>query len=225
MNLYELTKHSIRRHGLIGCARKALHTAQRVMRNAHYLHESHVWYRLDLRRKLPPAQLPMGLELVQGGVEQFMLLESLETVGRREALRRLATGTDLWIVRAGTQPIFCCWIFHRTAPLLAAPGGRLTLPSGSVALEDPVTAPDYRGRGIAPAALIKVAEMLALQGFTAIVGKVEKHNIPSRHMLEKAGFEEIATMDLERVWLKPHVKLSVQRQGSFSMFLTQQLSR
>ncbi len=225
MNSYQLAKQSLQRHGLMGCARKALSLMHRAAGSMPYLRECHVWYRLDLRRDRPRVELPAGFQFAQAGAEDLPLLERLETNGRWEALRRLEAGASLWIVREGERAAFSCWTFQHHTPVLAARGGWLMLPPGSVCMEDSVTAADYRGRGIAPAAWTGVADAMARLGIKTIVGKVKEENAASRHALEKIGFQAVATMEFERVWLRARVKIRAQQDEPLSMFLAQRLTR
>ncbi len=99
----------------------------------------------------------------------------------------------------GQTAAFSCWVFHGRAPVLAARGGWLALPPGVVCLEDSVTNPDYRGRGIAPAAWGGIAATLHARGLTSLITKVAVDNAPSRKACLKAGFVEVGTMRLTRV--------------------------
>jgi L-amino acid N-acyltransferase YncA len=121
------------------------------------------------------------------------------------------------------QVVFASWLFRRQTPMLAAHGGWLELPANTVCLEDLVTMQAYRRRGIAAIALMDIAGILAKQGVTTMIAKVEKHNLASCHTMEKAGFRVIATMDMERIWLKLHVKVAAVRQDDFAAYLAQHL--
>jgi L-amino acid N-acyltransferase YncA len=83
--------------------------------------------------------------------------------------------------------------------MLSAPGGMLRLPLGAVCVEDSVTAPGNRGRGVAPGALRTLAAELQRQGATSLLTKIDETNTPSRRAAAKIGFKEIGTMHFRRV--------------------------
>lgn len=218
-NFMIAVQSSVRRHGVSGTFRRAMAASGRMARRLPYLHERHVWYRLDLERGWPQRELPPGFEIVRGGAGELPFLKQLETVGYIEGLRRIESGADFWLIRNGGNAAFSCWIFRRRAPVLAAPGGWLDLPEGIVCLEDTVTAPHYRGRGLAPAAYSWVTDSLAQEGVKAIVTKIEEINIPARRAVEKAGLRPVATMNLLRIGWTRHVEMEMEAGEEASIFL------
>lgn len=184
------TTRAVRRRGLVG--------AVRLLGGRAVLREQHVWYELPLDAERRRTALPNGLELVRASDAEVELLDLLPSVGVAEARRRRAGGADLWLVLDGGVPLFSCWIFRGRSPALAARGGWFALPDGTACLEDSITAPAARGRGIAPAAWAGVASAVAGDGFARMVTKVETENAASRRAVEKAGFREIAAMTLRR---------------------------
>lgn len=225
MTLRERVRRAVRRYGLGGCIRRATMWACRAAGRALYLRERHVWYRLDLASARPRFGFHRKFELVRASRNELPLLEQLETVGLPEAERRFASGAELWIVKDGAHAAFSCWIFRSRVPVLAASGGWLTLPVGTVCLEDSVTAPRYRGLGIAPAAWSGVADSLAQEGIEAIVTKVEEQNKPCRRSIERVGFRLVASMNLARVCMRSHVDVILQEIESTSAFLAERLAR
>lgn len=186
---------AVERHGARGVARIASKRARRRF-NAD---EAHIWYSLDLGEDRPRRELPEGLVLRLATEADFPAIEALPGADPVHALRRgLAAGHELWVVDDGERLAFCCWIHLGVAPVLAARHGSLVLPAGVVCLEDSVTSPDFRGRGVAPGAWAAIADRFAAAGYSAVITKVETDNQPSRRAVEKAGFREIATMRLER---------------------------
>jgi GNAT superfamily N-acetyltransferase len=163
------------------------------------LDETHVWYELSLRDGRPRVDLAPGFVFRRAEPSEVALIEQLPTVARPEAQRRLDAGNDLWFVLDGDTPAFACWIFRQRMPMLAAPGGVLELPPGSVCLEDSVTSADYRGRGLAPAAWTLLADVLEHEGVGSMLTKVGEENTPSRRAVTKAGFVEIGVMHFRRV--------------------------
>ena len=225
MSMNAVVSQAVRRHGLVGCFKQVLARAKQEAGRVPYLHERHVWYRLSMPPASPPLALPAGLELIQAEHGDLRLLQQLETIGRFEAECRLSAGEDLWIVHDGAQAACAFWIFWDQAPVLAAPGGWMPLPEGCVCLEDSVTAPAYRGRGIAPAAWSQVAARLAEQEVARIITKIDESNTASRRAVEKIGFREMAVMDMERVWLMRHVEVSLRAEDPAAMFLSERLTR
>lgn len=226
MKFSDLVKHSIYRHGVIGCIRRGLNKLRRSIDRMPYLRERHIWYRLDLTCQRPRVELPAGFELVQGSLDDLLLVAQLGGTGMFEAEWRLSMSVDadLWIVRNGSEAVFSCWIFRQRAPVLAARGGWLVLPANTVCMEDAITAPGYRGRGIAAAAWTCIADMLIQRGATAIIAKIEEQNTASCHAVEKVGFRAIATMDMESIWLRLHVMVKSNLKDGISAFLTEQLN-
>jgi ribosomal protein S18 acetylase RimI-like enzyme len=212
-------RHALERHGPAGIARIAGRRAARRFR----ADESHIWYGLDLNGDRPRRDLPDGLELRRATDADLGSAERLPGAEPATAMRRgLSQGHELWVVCEGDRMAFVCWVHLSTAPVLAAPGGQLELPEGVACLEDSVTSPDYRGRGVAPGAWCGIADALAATGYTSMVTKVETDNVPSRRAVEKAGFREIATMRLARRWPTTRVSL-VAADGQLGLELANRL--
>jgi RimJ/RimL family protein N-acetyltransferase len=130
-------------------------------------------------------------------------------------MRRLrAEGHELWIVGGNAGVVFACWIFRGRAPVAAAKGRWIEIPDSVICLEDSLTAPAFRGRGIAPGAWCALADRLGDEGVRAIVTKTEYLNRPSRRALAKTGFREIAEMTLDREWGRSRVAVSPDGDGS-----------
>jgi GNAT superfamily N-acetyltransferase len=186
----------------------ALAHAWELVRHRVYNREEHVWYQLDLHAERPRRELVEGVRLLRAGAGDA---QRVEDVGQfeAEALKRLAAGNDLWLaVDDQARTLFACWTFRSETPMLAAPHGRLPLPRGTACLEDSVTSPLARGKGIAPAAWTAIADILATEGFESMITKVTTDNVPSRKAVEKAGFREIAVMRMTSVVTRQHVVLA-----------------
>lgn len=216
---------TMQRRPVVASLVHALENAKQQASRIPYLHERHVWYRLDLPRTAAPPPLPEGMYLQHAGRDELPLLRPLETVGQFEAQCRLSAGADLWLVRDRSVAACSFWIFWDQSPVLAAARGWMPLPEGTVCLEDSVTAPAYRGRGLAPAGWARVAAQLAEQGVSSIITKIEEQNAPSRRAVEKIGFREMAIMDLERVWMMRHVQVDPRVDDQAVHFLRETLSR
>jgi GNAT superfamily N-acetyltransferase len=189
----------LRREGLGGTAR----AVARRMRKVAYLREEHVWYQCDLKRSAVRRDLPEGLRLVRAEASQ---VDSVARLGQdlEEARERFEAGADVWLVVDGDEPVFLCFTFRQTAPVIAAADGMLVLPPGAACLEDAVTAPAVRGRGIASAAWAQVGERLGRAGFTTLVVKIETGNGASKRAAEKAGFLPVAVMRHQRTGARRH---------------------
>jgi RimJ/RimL family protein N-acetyltransferase len=188
-----------------------------------YLREHHVWYWLNIEHS-PPLALPAGAELVEGDVSSLTLLAPHETVSRREAGRRLARGNKLWLIRdAEDRVIFACWTMEERLPAIAGRGGWVTLPAATAAIEDPLTVTEWRGRGLATAAFLAIAARLRERGLRSLTAKVEEDNRSCRRALERAGFQEVADMRLERIGGRSHV--AVDARDVVASFLVAQLPR
>ena len=103
------------------------------------------------------------------------------------------------MVRDNQRAVFCCWVFRKRMPTVAARGGWKDLPPKTVCLEGVVTDAGYRGRGIAPAAWSLIAQNLKGDGIQTIAIKVEEKNRSMRRAVQKAGFREMAITDFRQV--------------------------
>lgn len=161
--------------------------------------ETYVWYALDVPAERPRPPLADGLELVAAPPDEH--------------------GGVSWEVRAGDDVAFGCWIHPRRTPLRALRDGFLELPPHVACLEDSWTAPDFRGRGIAPAAWAAVADRL--EGVDTIVTKIRDDNIASRKGVEKVGFTEVAQMVVRQNG--PLVRLRAQASDPRAGWLAERL--
>ncbi len=137
--------------------------------------------------------------------------------------RRLGRGGRLWLVEDDDGPAFTCWIFENYTPSAVAPRERLDLPPGTVGLEDSFTAPDFRGRGVAPAAWTAIADLLAAEGVHAIATPVDEDNQASRRGVEKAGFKQVAVAHMERRSFRTRVR--VDGEGEFATWVRDHVER
>jgi ribosomal protein S18 acetylase RimI-like enzyme len=217
---FSRTQDGVRRHGLGG----TLRLAGRRLTHRVYMKEAHRWYELDLTGERPRKELPAGFSLVRANADQLPLIKKLPTVKLEEAERRHRDDAALWLVLEGETPAFACWTFFGRLPVFAASEGALALPPHTVGLEDSVTSPDYRGRGLAPAAWSMISDILVSEGYTTMITKVAEENVPSRKAVEKAGFQDVAGMRLVRLGSRRTV--SVEASGSgVSDYLRDHLSR
>jgi ribosomal protein S18 acetylase RimI-like enzyme len=193
---------TVRRRGAADTAR----LLRRRVKDRVHLSESHVWYGLELGAPRPRWQLDEGLVLRRAGEHDLDAVSALPDAGSQLALAAaLEEGHHLWLVEEGGTAAFCCWTHWDRAPVAAAPDGWLDLPAGTVCVEDSVTSPAYRGRGVAPAAWCGIADDLADAGQKALITKVEVDNRSSRRAVEKAGFAEVAIMARNRRFTRTRV--------------------
>jgi GNAT superfamily N-acetyltransferase len=199
---------AVRRKGVRGVARIVTERARRTV----FLRETYIWYELDLTSERPRRELPEGARLVSPQSEaELALFDRAANEEPPPRPERAAAGGLPWVVIAGGEPAFACWTFLQRTPVSAMPGGWLELPEGVACLEDSVTSPDFRGKGIAPGAWTAAADEVTERGKHAMITKVQEENIPSRRAVEKAGFREVALLDLVRVG--PRLRLSVRTDG------------
>jgi RimJ/RimL family protein N-acetyltransferase len=206
-------RRALNRYGLRGTARRGAHKlAARVA-----LSERRVWYVLDLDGARPRPVQPVGLTLRRAAEAELALLSRLATLWPSQARERLMQGADRWLVVDHDEPMFSCWIFRASAPVLAGRHGRLELPSGTLCLEDSFTAAAARGRGIAPAAWGSIADELAREAQRRLITKVEVDNASTRRAVEKAGSRELAVMRFRRVvpWRRTPVQTTDVEEGAF----------
>jgi len=149
----------LRRHGPIKSGMLAAnHMAQSLYRQV-YVHERHMWYAL-WTRLVTLMPLAGGLMLAQGAAADIELLSAANLCGRTTARKYFAHGANLWMVKDGERAAFCCWIFPTHMPVVTARARWQPLPPHTVCLEDSMTSPLYRGKGIAPAAWSLIAQHL-----------------------------------------------------------------
>ena len=206
-----------REDGIGAAARRVWELARRPF----YRSEEHVWYQLDFAGERPRRDLAEGVRLVRADADQAPRVEELGQV-EEEALRRLAAGNDLWLaIDDQDQVLFACWTFRSQTPVVAAPRGQLILPAGTACLEDSVTSPLARGKGIAPASWAAIADALSGEGFESMITKVTTENAPSRKAVQKAGFREIAMMRWTRIG--PHRQVALASTGGVAEALARGL--
>ena len=185
-----------------------LRRAWELLRRPFFRKEEHVWYQLDVNGERPRREFVEGVRLVRASAEDAHRVEELGQV-ESEARERIAEGNDLWLVLdEEDRALFACWTFRSEAPVVAAPHGVLSLPAGTACLEDSVTSPLARGKGIAPASWTAIADTLAEEGFEAMITTVATDNAPSRKAVGKSGFREIGVMRLTRIGPRRQVALA-----------------
>ena len=199
-------RRALRRHGVLGASRAG---ALKILPSSPELARMK-WYRLDLTRERPRRDLGQALELRRGtaadatGVAQLPGSRHAAALTDFDVIERLGSGAELWIVTDGERVAFACWVFHRKVRFHNAVA---TLPPATVLLEDSVLSPDFRGRSIPPGAWSGVADSLAARGFAVMVTKVDIANPEAVWAFRKAGFREVADMEVERRAYRHHIRI------------------
>ena len=219
------TPRSVVRHLRANGGRGTRQKVVQRLRPHLYLTEAHIWTALTLPSPKKSHLLPDGLEFRRGGYADVGTLASLPTpVSKNAAERRLAEGAALWLVKDASRTVFCAWTFTEFAPAIAAPGGRLRVPPAHVVLDDTATAGPYRGRGIAPAAWLEIAERFERSGHRRMLAKIKPQNRTSRRAFAKAGFTEAAIVDLQRIAARNRVYVSDLRDAEIAQMLRERLA-
>jgi len=168
----------------------------------------HVWYAMDLAAAdAPKRPLEPELELRRGGGDDMWLLEQLPLDPHVSTMTPwlvqdwLGSGGSLWLVQNGDRAALRCWVFRDWCPMGGAPGGGIRPPSDAVVVKDVMTSPEFRGRGVAPAAWAAIADAYREDGSRWMYIRVDSNNDPSRRAIEKAGFREVARVHTRwRYW-------------------------
>jgi GNAT superfamily N-acetyltransferase len=183
----------------------AMRLGRRAIGRLFYKDEEYVWYGLDLARVEPLAFRGEGYELRLAGEEDVDLLHDVPAIPVAEGRRRFLRGEQLWFVLKDGRPAFACSVFVHMLPLEAARKGRYYLPAGVACVDDGLTNREFRGRAIAAAAWVAIAEKLRDDGFEVLIAKVPVDNVASRRTHEKTGFRPTLVMDRRRVGFRTHV--------------------
>jgi GNAT superfamily N-acetyltransferase len=195
-NLVRRTWAYLFHYGLKATIHKAI---QNLIAELIYVDETHVWYELPLRTDRPRVDKLLNLSLIRTGVRDLPLLHQLATdVSVYEARHRIEAGHDLWVALKGQKPVFACWVFRGSLPVLASRNGHITLPPETVAFEDSVASPAYRNRGIGLVVWPKIADRLEQSTAKTIITRVGEDNATARRAFEKSGFREVATVHFRR---------------------------
>jgi RimJ/RimL family protein N-acetyltransferase len=185
---------AVDRRGVLGVLKLACGRTRRLI----YLHEEHIWHAVAVDAATVLG-LPADIELTRASTPHQLEIASQTGKDVEVAREHIEEGHELWLAHDGEVDAFSCWVFHGTTPALAIRGGWLDLPARTVCLEDAVTAPDQRGRGIAPGAISAISRSLAAAGERTLVAKIEVANASSRRAFEKAGMTPTARSEMTRI--------------------------
>jgi hypothetical protein len=185
------------RHGLKGTAAR-LHRwivvpiAQRVL-----VDESHVWYTVPFAED--GDVIPEGFEFRRGDEADLAAVAEIGGVAVDTGRQYLARGAQLYVVTHGDDVAFCTWIHVGSVPLAAARGGWLSLPDGTVSVEDSLAAPDYRTTRISMRAIDALTALQSRQGVGCIITRIAEDNTVARKWARRMNSVEVATMRHRRV--------------------------
>jgi hypothetical protein len=190
-------RRALRRHGFVGASREIA-----LKMSPHSSGTSKLrWYRLDVSDERPRRHLEPGLELRRGtvadaaGVADLPVNGHVSMMSDVDVVDRLSSGAELWVVADNNRIAFACWVEYREVRFHNAIA---KLPHGAVLLEDSILSPDFRGRSVPQAAWTGVADRLELGGVAVIMTKVDIRNTEAAWAFRRAGFREVAHMEVER---------------------------
>lgn len=152
---------------------------------------------LDTPLPEPDASLPFNLRICREGDIDALLMQgelyrlepdNAETLG---ALIRAGLGT-CYIAADGDKACFMQLVidsgYNRHIPVYLG-DNYPDLKQGEALLEGAFTVPGYRGRGLMPATIARIANLLRCQGIRRLVTFVYTDNTASLKAIRKAGFE------------------------------------
>lgn len=207
---------AVGRHGWAALGRK-------IITRTLYMRETHLWYELDITQQ-GGEEPELEFQVVEATVDMLPAVQEIQPASDERLRRRLAAGIRLWTAVVDGHVAFVCWTFAEKTPVQVARGRWLILPDGVACLEDSITAPQFRGRGIAPAVWRVLSTRLPGDGVRSIITKVAVENVSSCRAVAKAGFEEVAVMSAVRIGPRLRVNVHAARTGS-GPHLAEQLTR
>jgi GNAT superfamily N-acetyltransferase len=202
-------REGLGRRGARGLAREGLE----LVRRAVWRRENHNWYEIQLARMPAMPPLPDDMRLV---VATDADLAAVEQLGGNvaSARRRAARGHQQMLLFDGDRPVFGCWVFHGAMPDPAAHRGTLVLPDDTVCIEDSVTNPDSRRRGVSTIAGGAVITHLRSEGIRTMLTRVAVSNVPAHKAVLKTGFREVARVTMQRIGPRKHVDVEILNDSS-----------
>ncbi len=131
------------------------------------------------------------------------------------ALERIENGTRAYTVCIDDRLAHVGWLTHGLQSYMTEVKQSMTFPVGSVALFDFYSHPDFRGRGLYRATISHMLQQaFADEAIAYAYISVLADNAPSRHVIEKIGFEYQGSyfwqrrFGNERKWASPSFCLS-----------------
>jgi ribosomal protein S18 acetylase RimI-like enzyme len=188
---------SVSRHGLRGTAERAWRFGVTPLLRRMWLRERHVW--VDVKITPEPAPLPDGYALRRGGEDDLAALAAIGGIDPHTARRYLDRDAELYVALHGDELAFSTWVHVASVPALAARNGELSLPEGTVSIEDSIAARDHRRGGIASATIDHVTAIQHRRGIRSIISRIAVDNEPARAWSRKIGSTEVAIVSLRRI--------------------------
>jgi ribosomal protein S18 acetylase RimI-like enzyme len=220
MGVRELTGAAIlqvRRRGVKGVASELRKRVGLAVTRTVYARQDHVWCWYGLRMGQLQSPLPDGFTVRRVELDGLGVVEHFGVTRLEEARRSYDDGGCFWVACNGGSPASGFWVFEDKLPVFAARSGWLALPHHAIAVENALTAPGYRRRGVAIAMLATVARHYGELGYTDVLVKTEVDNVPVRNGMRKAGFSEIATMHLLKIGPWRLVRINPTGDGNAAM--------
>ncbi len=194
-------------------SRLALQTAKRPhrvglavgRRASRWLHETGEFriYRLlsDAAQALDPAQVTFEVNAIEDLLQYAPVSVNQATKSEflGEALRRLERGQTVFTHAENGRLLHYCWLVERTETAGSEFGHRYAFAEPAAVLWNGYTHPDARGQGLHQASIRVRTRYVAAQRLAPnIVTGVRSDNGPSRHNIEKLGFEYVGSAWLKR---------------------------
>jgi len=152
---------------------------------------------LNVPFEKPNAKIPIEVRLAtEDDLRQLLFFESsqsvddrLEIAWRRAFAERGAKRCFVAVDQRDNKPCYMQWLFGaKDNPFIAELGGFPLLKPHEALLENAYTPAQYRGLGIMPAAMARIAEHAADIGASQVITFVDEDNIPSLKGCQRAGF-------------------------------------
>lgn len=186
---------AVDRHGILGTARAAAH----MVRDAAHQDETSTWFEVLLDQNRPRVAAAQGDLVLAADDDTFELFNAIGSQSAGVARDRRSAGGEPWVLLVDGKPAFCCWLYAGRSPINSMAGEWLHLPPAVRTLEDSITAPDFRGRGLAGGVWMALFDDLERQGVRSVVTNVLDTNVPSTKAVLKVGFAPVASMRYVRV--------------------------
>ncbi len=186
---------AVDKHGIAGAARAAC----RMVKDAAYQDEVSTWFEVLLDKERPRVPAVHGDLVLATDDDAFDLLNAIGSQSADVARRRRSAGGAPWVLLMDGKPAFCCWLYAGRSPINSMPGEWLNLPPAVRTLEDSITAPDFRGRGLAGGVWMTLFDDLEREGVRSVVTNVLDTNVPSTRAVLKVGFAPVASMRYVRI--------------------------
>ena len=186
---------AVEKRGVRGTARSGV----KILWQALYQDEVSTWYEVPLDHARPRVPLREG-ELVRAvDAADFASFNAIGSQSAAVAHERRCAGGEPWVLLVDGEPAFCCWLYAGRSPVNSMPGEWLRVPDGTRTLEDSITAPGFRGRGLAGGVWTALFDGLEAEGVRSVITNVLDSNVPSTRAVLKVGFAPVASMRYRRI--------------------------